>query len=311
MFTTRRRAPFWFLVLLAVVEGLSWRLLGGLSHADGVGGGQQLEVRYAFWGFLVIIGELIWKGLEVAGKISLQVLHWMVVNLSLVVTKIGNGLKAVGSALLLAGRKTWEFFQLTYEKVLKPAWGKFWRWFDRFRKWLDTTFGPILKWLRRLRDTLLDFWKRYVRPWLDLIDVTRRALRVLNSLGLKWAGALDAKLAELEDRIERPFRLLLAKVNEIINIVNRVVTLDGLLQRVALIKSIARDYRFVWDSITKPFRKAPTDADREKTRSVVGSRTLDQATKDFPIAVVELGGPHRALISEMQVQWRNYLTRRP
>jgi hypothetical protein len=251
----RHRAPWWFLWLVAVGMALAYRLVQGCVNDGGSSGGHQPQVQLAFWGFIILVAELIWKGVEVAGKITLEILHWLYLQLSLIVTHIGNGLKTVGSALLAGLKKSWEFLRLTYDKVLKPAWDKFWRWFDRFRKWLDDTFGPVLRWLRRVRDTLLDFWKRYVRPWLDLIDVTRRLLRVLNALGLHWAAALDAKLGAIEDAIERPFRLLLAKVNEIITLVDRVITFDGLLQRVALIRSLARDYNYAWRAIANPYRK--------------------------------------------------------
>jgi len=262
MLRPRRSPPLWFLILLVVVEAAVWRSLGGLSLIGAPGGDHRPELHQAFLGFLILVGSLIWKGLEVAGRVTLEVLKWMVINLSLVVTKIGNGLKALGVDLLAGFRKAWDFLKITYEHVLKPAWEKFWRWFDKLRKWLDDTFGPLLQHLRDLRDALLKFWKDYVRPWLDLIDVTRRALRVLNSLGLKWAGALDAKLGEIEEAIERPFRALLAKINEVIDIVNRVITLDGLLQRVALIRSLARDYNFAWRAIANPYRKPIPDQDR-------------------------------------------------
>jgi len=277
----RRAPPLWFLILLAVVEAAVWQLAGGESLTGAPGGGHGPATHQAFLGFLLLVGSLIWKGLEIAGKVTLEVLRWMVINLSLVVTKIGNGLKVMGIDLLTGFRKAWDFLKVTYENVLKPAWEKFWRWFDKLRKWLDTTFGPILKWLRRLRDTLLDFWQRYVRPWLDLIDVTRRFLRVLNSLGLKWAGALDAKLGELEDKIERPFRSLLAKVNEIIDIVNRVITLDGMLQRITLLRSTARDMRFIVNQWWNTFHRAVDPAAFAALLTLDDKRTPRQEATDL------------------------------
>ena len=133
--TPRRAAPpLWFLLCLAVVEALVYRVVSGNLDSWTLGGGQGQPVTVAFWPAIILIGSLIWKGLEVAGRVSLAVLQWVVANLSLVVTKALNALKDVGLGLLTGLKKTWEFFKLTYDRVLKPAVLKFWRWFDKARK---------------------------------------------------------------------------------------------------------------------------------------------------------------------------------
>lgn len=305
--TRRHRAPFWFELCVVVAFGcLLRRYAGGLLSSGPAGDGAP-QTQVAFWFFIVAIASAIWKGLEIAGKVTLEVLKWTVAHLSWLLTKTINGLAEVGHFLMMGLKDVWAFTRRLYTDVLKPAWQKFWSWFDKFRRWLDDTFGPILTWLRELRDNVLLFYKTYIRPWLDLIDVTRKALRVLNSLGLHWAGALDRRLGELETAIEKPFRFVLAKLNEIINIVNRIVTVDGLLQRVALIRSIERDYRMVWNSLTAPYRKPVTEADVEETKKLVGARTIADATTDFPKAVLDIGGRHQSLVHEMQSQWRIYL----
>lgn len=303
MVMPRPRAPWWFLVGVAVVVGLVCRALVTPAPAPWDGGGHPVEVKYAFWAFIGLIAELIWKGIEVAGKITLEVLHWLYLQLSLIVTHIGNGLKTVGSGLLAGLKKAWEFSRLTYDKVLKPAWQKFWNWFDRFRKWLDDTFGPVLRFLRRVRDTLLDFWKRYVRPWLDIIDVSRRGLRVLNSLGLHWAGALDAKLGSIEDAIAARFAAVVARVNEVINLVNRVVTLDGLLQRVALIRSLARDYQFAWQAMANPYRKLPTEAEKQKALAEQKAKAISAIEQGLVEYMTTGGGIEAELYQQALVAW--------
>src|SRR3954451_6353126 len=306
----RSAPPLWFLVGVAVVVGLVCRALVTPAPAPWDGGGHPVEVRYASWAFIVLIGELIWKGVEVAGKITLEILHFLYLQLSLIVTKLGNGLKVVGSALLAGLKRSWQFLGDTYDKVLKPAWEKFWRWFGRLRQWLDDTFGPLLQHLRDLRDALLKFWSTYVRPWLDLIDVTRRVLRVLNSLGLHWAAALDAKLGALEDAIERPFRLLLAKVNEVINLVNRVVTLDGLLQRVALIRSLARDYKYAWQAMANPYWKPISAAERDRARTAEAPRPAAMIERDCLAFVADRGGDARDLYADAADARRAHLAAR-
>jgi hypothetical protein len=52
-----------------------------------------------------------------------------------------------------------------------------------------------------------------------------------------FAQAIERKLADLESRLLVPIRFALAKVNEAINWINRIVDLDGLFQRLTLIES--------------------------------------------------------------------------
>ena len=280
--TPRRAAPpLWFLLCLAVVEALVYRVVSGNLDSWTLGGGQGQPVTVAFWPAIILIGSLIWKGLEVAGRVSLAVLQWVVANLSLVVTKALNALKDVGLGLLTGLKKTWEFFKLTYDRVLKPAVLKFWRWFDKARKWLDDTFRPVLDFLKGIRDNLLLFYKTWIRPWLDLIDITRRGLRILSSLGVAWARKLDAQLGAIEDKIERPFRYVLAKVNEIVNLVNRVITADGLFQRAALIRSLGRDYKYAWNLIRSAYSNPLTDAQRDEVRKRKPAHTVSALRAEF------------------------------
>jgi hypothetical protein len=247
--------PLWFNLVVVVVLALALRACMHIVPALAADARHGAPPSVAFWFFLVRIVEAIWKGVQVAGRVTLEILEWSVKALWAFAQTTANGLKGLG---LLVGRGlkgVWDFFEATYENVIKPAWLKFWRWFDKFRRWLDQTFGPVLAWLRQLRDSLLAFWKTWIRPWLDLIDVTRKGLRVLSSMGIGWARRLDAYLADLESRIEKPFLFVLSKLNEVINVVNRIVTLDGLLQRVALIRSLERDYLYAWRAAVNPWTR--------------------------------------------------------
>jgi len=250
----RRRAPWWFVVVVAAALACALRVLDHASGALAGAPGDGPRPLVAFWFFVVLLAGWIWKGFEVAGRVTLIALQWAVANLYLIVTKFGNGLLATGHALLVGLKRGWDLLRGVWDDVLKPAWAKFWKLFDKLRTWLTDTFGPVLDWLQAVRKYLVDFWATYVRPWLDLIDVTRRLLRVLASLGLTWARALDARLAKLEDEITKPFLFVLGKLNEVIGIVNSVITAGGLLQRVALIRSMARDYEFAWRAIANPYQ---------------------------------------------------------
>ncbi len=291
----RPRCPWWFVWLVALALALGLRLL---TPAPDAGGGDALP-QLAFWQFIIAIASAIWKGLEVAGKVALHILTWSVQQLWVFAGTIYNAVKRVGSAFAIVGRKVWNFLEATYDHVLKPAWTKFWHWFDRFRRWLEDVARPIFRFLRTVHDVLLGFYTRFIRPILDFLDLTRGVLRTLGSFGLQWARTLDRELADLEDKIDRPFRTLLAKVNEIINLVNRVVTADGLFQRIALMRSIARDYNQVWTVLRQSYSHPLTDADVTETRKRAASRTMAQVRADAAAALTTGEGRHRAVIEEL------------
>ncbi len=305
---TRRRSapPFWFVLCVAVVLALGCRYVLGSAYWERQGDGHEPQIQQAFFAFLLMIAGVIWKGLEVAAKVTLTALSWSVKALWWFATTTANGLKFVGQQLLTGLKKSWQFLRLTYDRVLKPAVLKFWRYFNKFRKWLDDTFGPVLRFLKRVRDSILCFYKTWVRPWLDLIDVTRRILRVLASMGLAWARALDKRLGELEERIDRPFRLVVGKLNEVIGIVNRVITLNGLIQRVALLQSLGRDMRYAW-RMAIHWREADTSTDEMKrVRKRLNDRTLAEQAADTAAGFRDGGGRYHAVIAEQEAQWRIY-----
>jgi hypothetical protein len=299
--------PFWFQLLLALALGVMLRACMEIVPWLAADARRGVPVSHAWFFFLIPIIEAIWKGVQVAGRVTLQILEWSVKALWAFATTTANGLKGLA---LLVGRGlkgVWDFFEATYENVIKPAWLKFWRWFDKFRRWLDSTFGPVLAWLRQLRDSLLAFWKTWIRPWLDLIDVTRKGLRVLSSLGIGWARRLDAYLADLESRIERPFLFVLSKLNEVINVVNRIVTLDGLLQRVALVRSLERDYLYAWRAAVNPWTRLSTDAEQKAANDKWAGKPLKTVISETKQYMSERTGPNAALYDEMLAQWRIYL----
>src|SRR6266498_3690984 len=193
--STPRRAPLWFVVLTSAVFALLLRELVPPPLTSGGGGTIDAPPAVAFWFVFILIAEAIWKGVEVAGKITLVFLQYSVTILWKFARLIAEGAFTVGKFAWKGLKVGWGLMRDTYTHVLKPAVKFLWKWVDKTERWFERTFGPLMKWLRRLRTWVLDFYKNYIRPFLDIIDVTRRALRVLGSLGLDWALARDYKQA--------------------------------------------------------------------------------------------------------------------
>jgi hypothetical protein len=236
----RWRPPFWIVVgALLALRVLVW---GDGPHTapDGT------PIQEAFWTILIIVAQAIWAGVQAAGEVTLYILTVAFNALKGWVGHLFDGLVELGKDTITGFIKSWEFLRATYDTVFRRGWEKFWYWVDRAHKWLDDFFTPIFKYLRFVRDEILSLYTKFVRPVLDVIDTTRKVLSVLSSLGFEWAKALDRKLLELEQKIDAPFRFALRKINEVINIIDRVVTADGLFQRLAMVRSLQRDVGYTW-----------------------------------------------------------------
>lgn len=292
-----RRPPAWFVVLAVVALGFVCAAGDPREFAPGPDGLPARPLG-AFWPAVMLVVGWIWTGIQVAGRITLQILAWSVKILWAFATRIQGALVAVGRTLLDIGRKAWDFLRLTYERVLRPAWMKFWNWFDKLRRWLDRTVGPVLRFLDSVRTHILKFYDKWVRPILDTIGIARRVLGILSSLGLEWARALDRKLRWLEEKIDLPFRIALGKINEVIGVINRVVTADGLFQRLAYIRTLQRDIDYTLRiafnrqsrDVTPDERDAFLRADPIKSRELLLRESRTYLTTGQ--------GPHAASISE-------------
>jgi hypothetical protein len=307
----RSAPPLWFLLCVAVALALALRLALGAQAGAGVDGARAPEPLQAWFAFVVLIAQWIYRGVEVAARVTLSAVAlgvkalWYALRLSV------NALKTFGHGLLVGVRKAWDFFQFTYDHVIKPFIAKVWRWLERAKAWLDDTFRPVFEFLHAVRDNLLAFYNTFVRPWLDLIDITRRVLRIAGSLGLSWARELDRRLGELQDLIERPFRYLLAKVNEIVNIVNRIVTADGLFQRLVFLKTLKRDYKQAWGAITGPYSRPVTHPAGWRPPASTDPPSIDAIEREYVAALRGTGGANAAQYRELATFWRAQLARRP
>jgi hypothetical protein len=299
--------PLWFVALCALLYALLWRYAATCVLVTDPPIGDAAPPVLAFWPFVIVLAQVLWKGVEVAGKITLKLLAYSVHLLWQFATVIARGVTDVGRYTWTIARKSWHLFRLTYAHVLKPAWKSVWTWVDKTERWFDRTFGPLLRWLQRLRTWLLQWYATYVRPLMDLFDVTRRALKVLSSFGLAWARALDRRLGEIQDAIDRPFRFVLQQLNEVINVVNRVITADGLFQRLALLRSIQRDIKIVFRQLALAYHRPLTPGEHDAVKAKLAGKPLDQVTADVREYMQTQGGANASLFVEIAAQWRKQL----
>jgi hypothetical protein len=214
------------------------------------------------------------------------------------IIEIGKEIARFARAVALVLARVAGILLRAWRQVIKPFLARLDGWILRVFKWLKDTFGPVIEFLVMIRNEILKFYTKWLKPILDTIDVLRRILSIASLLGIDAARKLDAKLAELERRIRLPLDIVIRKINEVIDVVDRIMTLDGLVQRVTLIRSLIayqRDALAVWwTSIHKPL----TEAEKTEHRKPLQTRSIAAIRDDFVAYVVHDSGPDRARIDE-------------
>jgi len=182
----------------------------------------------------------IWQGIQIlAGAIATAAevsVGYLAVALQWLAARVGDFFMASGAMFA----RVWDAVKIVWSDAVKPAL----QWLDdnlkRLQAWLKDTFKPVFDFLRVIHDRLLAFYNQFVRPITDTIDFLRQVNRVLVAFHIHILDKLDQVLQQVEQRIEEPFLWVFQKLNEIWDVLDRVVTLDGLFQRLTLITSMRR-----------------------------------------------------------------------
>jgi phage-related protein len=256
------------------------------------------------WGILVLIGQAIITAFTVAAEAVAAALLYVITAIAGAVvsfaTAVYAGLWAIGQAI-----GTSLFYLIDFiDSTIVPVVTKVYDWITRAYGWLKKFIKPYVDALNTIRKHLMDVWKNWLRPVLDIIDVGRAFLRILSTVGLKFAQTLDAELARIEDKIERPFRYVLARLSDVENVINRIVTLDGLIQRLALIKSLEKNAAAAFSTLVAGISHGVSDETRAAAAERLEPKTRDQVEADARQYLTQGDGPNRALWDELVQQGR-------
>jgi hypothetical protein len=253
-------------------------------------------------GFFIAVGHAFqWIGSHI--KTELEILHvWGAI------TAIWNAIRVAGKFVNKLGGKIWGALQTTYERVLKPAWQKFYKFVDRVHDWLDRHLGPLLKKVNDLRKKIYGYWKRFVRPVLDFIDALRGVLRVLAALHVPFAKKLDAELGRIEGWITRVFTEIFQRLNEVSDWLDRIIGLDGLFKRLTLLRSLVANIGNVWSALVNSYTKPIDQATRDELKTSMKGRTLTVVRTELHEYYATSGGPAAPRIQEAAAQWALYFT---
>lgn len=289
---TRRHAPpRWLDLAGALLLALLIR-----HYADALG--VRDDVQLSFLNF-IITGVAAAFGWLADKAVTVAVVVWHATRI------VGTALVRFGVGLGGILGKVYGLLGSFWRGVLRPLIQYTWTRIDQLTAWLRHTLAPAFRFLELVRRRLWAIYDRYFRPIFDTIELTRRILQLLATFRLEWARELDRKLAELEDRLLYPIREAMLWLNRAMDVLNRIVTLDGLLQRVTLIRSMWRYVGDAWAVLLSHTPEGTSAAEiaakREQEYPLESAQRLQRALGDWYRAG---GGELAPGITAAAAQWK-------
>jgi hypothetical protein len=201
------------------------------------------------FGVVVVAFELLGTWIATAAEVTIiylwAALTWLAGAMAGVVVSLGAMLARV-----------WDAVKIVWTDVLKPALV----WLDdvlkRVQTWLRDTLKPIIDFVGEVKRRIQAFYDTFVKPVVDTIDFIRGVNRVLLVFHIDLLQKLDTVLQRVEHEIQAPFLWIEEKLTEVQNLVNRIMTADGLFRRLALIRSMSR-YAPAWLRVAVAARNKP------------------------------------------------------
>jgi len=111
-------------------------------------------------------------------------------------------------------------FKVIWDKVFKRGLLKILELYGKLRGFLSRVLGPLLRWLRKIREWLDKHYWPMVKKQLEMLHRLRQIVGIFRAFNFKWAKALDERLARTEQRLIHNTRVIYAKLNELITLVS-------------------------------------------------------------------------------------------
>ncbi len=105
---------------------------------------------------------------------------------------------------------------------------------QKLRAWLKRTIAPIIKRLEKIKKWYDQHILKQQLRMLQMIQAIRRFLGILRLFHIKWAGALDNALVDIQNRIEHSIAIVRGTLNQIINTLALVFDPTLVIRRNAL-----------------------------------------------------------------------------
>jgi hypothetical protein len=153
------------------------------------------------------------------------------------------------------------FLQHLWNDVIKNVLRKILAAYLKLRSILAPIFARVLAWLQKARQILDYIFRRFVRPYLQMIQRVRQFLQIFRLLGFKWAARLDARLAAIEAKIISVFLTVRQPLNQIISFVGLIADPLGILRRNPVIGALLRNAPEIKNAIDRATAHPQTQAE--------------------------------------------------
>lgn len=269
------RAFFESRVFRSIVCWLAVAVLYWLDR-DGCLQAQQSAIFGAIVSVFEAVGEFFgFVGTAVATTL-VPVVTWLVATLGYIWDVVKNFIVGTGAIF----SKVWDGLGVVWDRVLKPALVFLDQKIVELRDWLKATFQPVFDFLRAVRDVVTRLYDTFVKPVLAVIDFIRQLDRVLQVFHINLLSGLDAVLTRVEQRIDGVVQWLYARLNDVFNILNTIVGLDGFFQRYMFLHTQARDVGYSWRIMLNSWSRPLSDDQVHHLHHFAKHPTPDEAIAD-------------------------------
>jgi hypothetical protein len=121
--------------------------------------------------------------------------------------------------------------------------------YQDFKDKLSDWFGPVIDFLKKVRQWYDLVWKKVVQPVLNILQRFRKVLAIFKFFHLKWAQQLDSDIAMIEGKIAQNFLRVRNYLNLATSWLQFVVDPLGALRRFPLLAGIFNNLNLLWAGI--------------------------------------------------------------
>jgi hypothetical protein len=163
------------------------------------------------------------RGVSKEVKSALETLRGSIHQVSETLMRFGWRIARAFGWLLKAMHTAWV-------RVIRPMLSQLRRVMGRLRRLIERDLPRLLKIIDKIRARVLELYEKWMRPVLLVIQRMRRMILILRLLHIHWGDKLDAKLAQVQEKVMYPLRVVLEHIAVVEGWINAIVTAEQLIQ---------------------------------------------------------------------------------